>query len=70
MNNIIPNKIYLVWQNAFKDDPGYFLQFNSIEDAIFSEGEKTVVYSAEPKLLGQFKKQVKFVKVRKRKRKK
>lgn len=54
------DKIYLVWQK--EDDFEYFLQYNSLEDAVTEntcsesdEANDIEVFEATPKLLGTFK---------------
>lgn len=60
-------KIYMVWQGG--ENEQFFNQFETIEDAVYSEGDVAEVYVAEPKYLGKFKRKVEMVKIKKRKKK-
>lgn len=59
-----PKEIYMVWETD--GDCGYFLQYDSLKDAVCSHGDKTEVYFAKPQFLGTYEKSVKIVKSKKK----
>lgn len=62
-----PKTLYLVWEED--GDCGYFMQYDTLLDAVSEGGEGCEVYRAPVKFLGRFKKTVKVKCLRLKKRK-
>jgi hypothetical protein len=65
------NKLYLVWCQEQEDDvdSGFWNQYTSLEDAVSTEGDSVEVFIATPKRLGKFKRAVKTIRIKTRKKK-
>ena len=62
-----PKKLYLVWNDS--DEYQYFEQFDSLEDALSSQGnQKTEVFIASIRRLGEFKREMRCIRVKPRKK--
>lgn len=62
---------YGIWKCENKDkESQYWLLFDSIEDAVSSEGDGSVVYKLEASYVGRFRRAVTLEKVKKHKKKK
>jgi hypothetical protein len=62
---------YGVWEVDSGADPmGYWMLYDTVEDAVSDKGDGTRVYKLEAKSIGQFKRAVTLEKVKRPKRKK
>lgn len=62
-----PKKLYLVWEQENENESGYFLQFDTLREAIDAGVQPTEVYIASIRFLGKFKMVTKPVKIKRRK---
>lgn len=58
-------KLFLVWQSG--ENEQFWNQYDSLENAVLSEGDGTEVFEATVKSLGVYERSVKFVKSKKEK---
>lgn len=71
MGDVMKEKLtqYGVWRVDNPEDGGYWMMFDTIEDAVSGGGDGTRVYKLEAASLGRFRRKVEIVKEKKKRRK-
>lgn len=61
-----PTKLYFVWRP--EEDPQYFQQYDTLEEAVDDNDEPVEVYEADLKLVGNFESKMVYSKVKAKKK--
>lgn len=58
---------YCVWQSQDADQSGYWMFYDTIENAVDENGDGAHVYKFTGRSLGKFQKEVSFIKIKEKK---
>jgi hypothetical protein len=56
------------WKKPENGDSGYWMLYDSLEDAVSSEGDGCEIYRFTPKFIGRYKRKAEIVKIKARKK--